>query len=292
LEPTDDGNGLAVTLLLAGAGPLDRDGNNYAVPGKCDSLKALAEALAERGVASLRYDKRGAGEAYALVRREEDLVFGDYVLDAVDALRALASDGRFSRVVVVGHGEGAIVAAAALADFVDTGLATGREGDFRLALLCASARTAREEVEASLADLPDGARAEATEIVQRLLRSELCPNPSPVIADFFRPSIQPYLASSFRYDLATELARTRLPLLVVQGGRDPLAPPSELGRLLAAMPDARAVVISGMGRALKEVETDDDAYRAYSDPAMPLAEGLADLLVSFAVGDDGPVPRR
>src|SRR4051812_15401714 len=48
-------------LLIAGAGPTDRDGNNSLLGTHIDNLKRLARALAARGIASLRYDKRGVG---------------------------------------------------------------------------------------------------------------------------------------------------------------------------------------------------------------------------------------
>ena len=48
-------------LLIAGSGPTDRNGNSVGLPGANNSLQYLAEALAERGIASVRYDKRGIG---------------------------------------------------------------------------------------------------------------------------------------------------------------------------------------------------------------------------------------
>jgi len=48
-----------VALLIAGSGSIDHDGNGPKV--KPATLKKLAEQLATRGIATLRYDKRGAG---------------------------------------------------------------------------------------------------------------------------------------------------------------------------------------------------------------------------------------
>ncbi|WP_039786173.1 acyl-CoA thioester hydrolase, partial [Actinoalloteichus spitiensis] len=69
---TDDGAALAGTLtlpagpgphpavlLLHGSGPLDRDGNTPKLPTNLGP--ALASALAANGIATLRYDRRGAG---------------------------------------------------------------------------------------------------------------------------------------------------------------------------------------------------------------------------------------
>lgn len=51
-----------VVLIIAGSGPTDRDGNSIILKGPNNSLKLLAEGLAARGIASVRYDKRGVGE--------------------------------------------------------------------------------------------------------------------------------------------------------------------------------------------------------------------------------------
>ena len=48
-----------VVLIISGSGPTDRNGNSPALPGSNNSLKMLADGLAARGIASLRYDKRG-----------------------------------------------------------------------------------------------------------------------------------------------------------------------------------------------------------------------------------------
>src|SRR6476660_9692973 len=47
-----------LALLIAGSGSTDRDGNGPQI--KPATLKKLADQLAARGIASLRFDKRGA----------------------------------------------------------------------------------------------------------------------------------------------------------------------------------------------------------------------------------------
>lgn len=48
-------------VMVAGSGPTDRDWNSPLVPGTNGSARLIAEALAEAGIASLRYDKRVSG---------------------------------------------------------------------------------------------------------------------------------------------------------------------------------------------------------------------------------------
>jgi alpha/beta superfamily hydrolase len=48
-------------VIASGSGPLDRDSNHRRA--RFDVARQLAVALAEAGLASLRYDKRGVGES-------------------------------------------------------------------------------------------------------------------------------------------------------------------------------------------------------------------------------------
>jgi len=69
----------AVALFFSGSGPTDRNGNSGAQYTN-NSLKMVAEGLAEKGIASLRYDKRGIGKS-VFKGREEDVIFDDFVTD-------------------------------------------------------------------------------------------------------------------------------------------------------------------------------------------------------------------
>ncbi|HJZ22610.1 MAG TPA: alpha/beta fold hydrolase, partial [Bradyrhizobium sp.] len=97
-----------VALLIAGSGSIDHDGNGPQI--KPATLKKLAEQLAARGIATLRYDKRGAGGWKPEFGRPEDFRFKDYVDDATALVDYLRNSGKFSWVVVAGHSEGGLVA--------------------------------------------------------------------------------------------------------------------------------------------------------------------------------------
>jgi len=96
-----------VALIIAGSGPTDRDGNQPFM--RNDSLKQLGRALAQRGIAGLRYDKRGIGESATAAASEADLRLETSVSDAADWVAWLRRDTRFARVAVIGHSEGALI---------------------------------------------------------------------------------------------------------------------------------------------------------------------------------------
>ena len=96
-----------VVLLIAGSGPTDMDGNNPMM--KNNSLKFLAEGLAQKGIASLRFDKRGIAGSAAAGKEESKLRFEDYVNDVTGWIDFLAKDKRFTDITVAGHSEGSLI---------------------------------------------------------------------------------------------------------------------------------------------------------------------------------------
>jgi uncharacterized protein len=96
-------------LLASGSGPLDRNSNHRRA--RFEVARQLAHALAEGGLASLRYDKRGVGETPGDWRA---VGFTDNVDDLGAALQALRERPEVdaARVLVAGHSEGALLAAS------------------------------------------------------------------------------------------------------------------------------------------------------------------------------------
>src|SRR6202051_3816333 len=127
-----------VVLLIAGSGSTDHDGNGPQV--KPATLKKLAEQLATRKIATLRYDKRGAGGWKPEFGPPEDFRFKDYVDDAAALVKYLRGSGKFSKVILVGHSEGGLVAI----------LAAQRVPVDRLVLLATAARRQGDLLKAQL----------------------------------------------------------------------------------------------------------------------------------------------
>ncbi len=275
----DSGAG-TIALIIAGSGPTDRNGNNPLGVG-ADSYRLLAEALAEAGIASLRYDKRAIGSS-----RLDDpsqlaqLTFDMYVDDAAALADRLAAEG-FGRVVLVGHSEGSLIAlrAAQQSEAVSAvvslaGAAYPLDEVMRLQLarqLAPARMDLMVEAEAILAALRRGER------VDMLHRPrELRP--------LFNDAVQPFLISQLRYDPRREIRALACPVLVAGGGNDLQVPADNAEALAAAQPRARKAVIEGMTHTLKR--SDDRTLQGqmrtvYADPALPLAEELVAAVVGF-----------
>lgn len=261
-----------VALIIAGSGPTDRDGNNP-LAGKNNSLKMLAEGLAEKGIASLRYDKRGIGESAIPNLKEENQSFDDFVQDASNWLDLLKKDQRFNRHFILGHSEGALI-----------GLAVAKQNpvDRYVSIAGTGINAADLLLQQLKPQLPEPLFQKSADLIDLLKAGKTGPVPDPALAALFRPSVQPYLISWFKYDPAQLLAGLTIPTLIVQGDRDLQVGVQNAEILQKAKPDAQVLMVPTMNHVLKPAPQDPQGNLAtYSNPDLPLADGLLQGIVEF-----------
>ena len=122
LPKTDKGSPVPAVVMVAGSGPTDRDGNQ---PGlKTDLLKRIATELANNGIASIRYDKRGqykSGKQNEGQTLKEFAQWDKYVGDAKAALDFLQGCREVDpeRTALLGHSEGGLIALQLASDPAD-----------------------------------------------------------------------------------------------------------------------------------------------------------------------------
>lgn len=96
LIPPEEGK--PTVLIVPGSGPTDRDGNNP-LGVTSAAYRVLAEALAERGIGSLRIDKRGMFASAAAIPDPNDVTIAAYAEDVaawaeVDLPMLIVAGGR------------------------------------------------------------------------------------------------------------------------------------------------------------------------------------------------------
>jgi uncharacterized protein len=273
---------LPVVLIIAGSGPTDRNGNSIAGV-SANSYKILAESLAARGFASVRYDKRGIAASGGAGKNEQDLRFDDYVADAVAWTEAIARDSRFSRIGIIGHSEGALIGALAaergpVAGFVSLAGAGRRANE----ILARQLREAEPPLSPSVIATSDSLLAEL--VAGRLVPMGPVNYPPMLWLQLFRPSVQPYLISWFQYDPAdvmTRLKSRQARVQVVQGTTDLQVTVDDALRLAAAA-GVEPVLVAGMNHVLKLAPAERAANSAtYTQPDLPIPSSLVSAIALF-----------
>lgn len=215
-----------VVLLLTGSGPVDRDSNHKKL--RFGVTTQLADALAEAGVASFRYDKRGVGASPGDWRK---VGLWDNVDDAATAVEMLRVRPEIdpSRVAVAGHSEGAVQAVALAAR--DRSLAG-------VVMLAGSARAGEElllwQTRVILPTLPAPVRFLLRVLpfdpVARVARNHA--KLKATTDDVVRMDGQRINAKWFReflaYDPAVDLPKVEAPVLAITGAKDLQVNPEDL----------------------------------------------------------------
>lgn len=257
-----------VALIIAGSGPTDRDGNNIKM--KNNSLKILATELSGKGIASLRYDKRGIAESKAAGKSEADLRFDDYITDAAGWIDMLKKDKRFTQVIVIGHSEGSLIGmvVAAKADMFVSVSGAGRSAD----------KVLKQQLGAQPKEIQDL----SFPIIDSLKTGKTVADAPAMLYALFRPSVQPYMISWFKYDPALEIKKLSIPTLIVQGTNDIQVSVEDAKLLSAANPKATLLLIENMNHILRIVPGDRQAnIAAYGNAELPVANELVKGISDF-----------
>ncbi|MBV8722354.1 MAG: alpha/beta fold hydrolase [Candidatus Eremiobacteraeota bacterium] len=263
-----------VVLIVAGSGPTDRNGNNSLGIG-ANAYGLLAEALAQRGVGSLRYDKRGIGKSAMSGLSESDVRFETLADDAAEWIRWLRADGRMSKIVVAGHSEGSLLGMLALQRAKGDAFVS-LEGAGRPAPVVLREQIARNAPQYS---------AESDAVIAQLAAGHTVSDPPPELDALFRTSVQPYLISWFKYDPAVEFAKLRVPSTIVQGTADVQITMDDARALQRTNTSAKLVVVDGMNHVLKyapDTSTPAAIAKGYEDPALPVDPHAIDAVYEAA----------
>jgi len=240
-------------VLIAGSGPVDRDSNCGRM--RLDATAQLAEALAATGYATLRFDKRGVAASRLLRDGSTHRPDGwkrvglhDNAADAVAAFAALADRPEVDRsaLFLIGHSEGAILAAEVAASALADRARPDHRAPAGVVLLACSATPGDVTLRWQATMLP-ASMSTPVRALLRLLRIDLVASvrknhdrirrtttdtarigPNHINARWFREFLD--------HDPATDLTRLTIPTLAITGSKDLQVNPDDLDRIAALVP--------------------------------------------------------
>lgn len=271
MEPQEEGDGTLV-IIIPGSGPTDRNGNNPQA-GTSNNLKMVAEALSDHGIYSLRYDKRGIGESKSILKKESEMDFYMSIHDVISWIEKFKDDVRFKKILLLGHSEGALIAAAAEVASVDV------DG---LISVSGTALPADELLLKQLKFQSESLYEKGLPIVEELKKGNLVTELPVELFTLFRPSVQPYLISWFSYAPQKVISKVNVPVLILHGRNDLQVSFEDAKLLHQACEGSELSIIKGMNHILKDAPIDMEGNLAtYNQPELPLSEGFMEKIIEF-----------
>jgi pimeloyl-ACP methyl ester carboxylesterase len=258
-----------LVIIIAGSGPTDRNCNGQGF--KSDAFKKMANTLASSGIASYRYDKRGVGKSLPETPiKEEELRFDDMVNDAKAIIAKYEKDARFKSITIVGHSEGSLVGMLAVNE---------KTKYVSLAGISTSADvTLKDQLKGKL-----GTEEEATfKKLDELKKGKTVTCENPMLMTLFRPSVQPYLISWFKYNPSAEIKKLNSPILIINGTKDIQVSEEHAKALHKANPKSKLVIVPNMNHVLTEITTEEDNVASYNKPELLLSKKMMDEIIFFA----------
>lgn len=262
----EGGGKCPAVVLVHGSGPSDMDER----VGKLTPFRDIAEGLADRGVAALRYDKRTYAHAKKL-RAQDMTVREETTQDAIRAAAMLKADERIDadRVFIVGHSMGAM-----LAPRIDA-----EGGDFRGLVLMAGTPFRLEDIvvrQLGGASKKGGILGFIVRLEEKLygkkLRGLYEMSDEEARRKKFAGSLTLYYFKEMgRKTAADYLLESEKPALILQGGRDfqvlPEADFAEFKKVLEGRKNTKFRLFEGLNHLFVEAKYDDilKAAQEYSE---------------------------
>ncbi len=256
-----------LAIFISGSGPTDRNGNQGLMSN--NSLKSYAEGLCTKGIASFRFDKRGVGHSIHANIKEKDMRFEHFVDDVKAVIRHFSKNENFSRIVIIGHSEGSLIGMLAAQDskvsqFVSV------SGVARTADVILSEQLAKQNL------------ATHTKVILDSLKMGHRVKNLGRLDKLFRPSVQAYMISWFKYNPSVEIKKLTCPVLIVQGDNDIQVKVKDAQLLKEALPDAELLIIPKMNHVLKIIKGSfEDNLKSYYNSDLGVSKKLIKATASF-----------
>lgn len=210
-----------VVLMVTGSGQQNRDEELF----EHKPSAVIADALARQGIASLRYDDRGWGDARSV--KFINFTVEDFCEDAAAALPLLRK--RFSKVGVLGHSEGGTIAmmlaAEGKADFIvslagmaisgkETLVMQNRQAMSAIGLPKETVDTYCNSISKALDEIASGKKASEINIdgMPEALK--------PITIKSLQQADTPYIRHFLTIDVSKQLSKIKCPVLALNGTKD------------------------------------------------------------------------
>ena len=267
-----------VVFIIPGSGPVNRDGDTPF--GNVSTYRLLAEELAEKGIASVRADKRGLFSSASVDMNPNAVTIEDYASDVRGWIDQLMQEGGQECIWLLGHGEGGITALVTASQ--------NQENICGLILATVSGRKVGDLMREQLAKNPANAELlpAALSAIDSLEQGIVIDTTSlpESLARAFRTSIQAFLMNFMQHDPVQLLSSLSIPSLILHGESDIHLSTVDAQNLHQANPKATLALLSGVTHVLKDRPAGKSQRMiAYRDSTLPISKAVIEAITKYVL---------
>ena len=260
-----------IIVIIPGSGPTDRNGNQGGMIN--NSLKLLAEGLANNDYDVLTYDKR---IVYMLNHYKEEkkeipiLDFKHGIDDAKTIVNYLKNQLGYKNIVLIGHSEGSLIGMIAAQDNTNAFISIAGAGRPIDEIL-------KEQINKQAPMLNDS----SDKILIELKQGKTVKDVNPFLQALYAEHNQPYLIEWIALNPTQEVKKLNIPILLINGTKDIQVSENEAKLLHEANPKSEVAIIENMNHIFKKVIDDKQQMKTYTDPDLAIQEELITIITNF-----------
>ncbi|WP_298767056.1 alpha/beta hydrolase [uncultured Polaribacter sp.] len=254
-------------IWVHGSGNVDRNGNQSGTPVKANYIKQFRDAVNKENIAFFSFDKRTANKKNAPFLKGTKIT--DFGLDVVKVVEHFKRKNRFSKIILVGHSQGSLIAMLALKN-VDKYISIAGAG---------------EPVDKVIVKQIGKNNPTLGEVAQEQFDSLKAHKKitvvNPFLRNIFAKQNQAFLYSWMQLDPAEEIKKINVPILIVQGNKDLQVKIEDAKLLYNSNKKATLEIIENMNHVLKEITKDEDNLTSYYSDKFHISKKLIEVINQF-----------
>jgi len=255
-----------LVIWVHGSGNVDRNGNQGTLV-KANYIKQFRDAINKEDIAFFSFDKRTSNPKN--FKFLKGIIFTDLVSDVEKVIAHFKNDHRFSKIILVGHSQGSLIAMLA------------SKGTSKYISLSGPAvsidKTIIEQISAQSPEFGKVAEAHFKELFETGGIKQV----NPLLASVFAKQNLPFIKNWATYNPSEEIKKLTIPVLIINGDKDLQVKVSDAEALHKAKLSSKLVLIENMNHVLKHIEKDADNMNSYYSADFSLSEKLITTVVAF-----------
>jgi len=254
-------------IWVHGSGPVDRNGNQPAQNVNANYIKQFRDAVNKENLAFFSFDKRTATKNNSAYLK--DTKFTDFALDIDIIVNHFKKDNRFTKITLIGHSQGSLIAMLASKN-IDKYISLAGAGE-------TIDKTIVKQIGKNNPTLGEAAQKQ----FDTLKAKGKIETVNPFLMNIFAKQNQEFLYEWMQINPTEEIKKITIPTLIINGDKDLQVKIEDAENLKNAKPNAELVIIKNMNHVLKNIEKEEDNMTSYFSPDFPISEKLIKTIVEF-----------